>query len=68
MGRGVLCVALKSVMRKEWEPIHVGAEVCPEAKDAKEQEQRNSKLLECYGLMQCMCWSPEVNWSGLPVM
>ena len=38
---------LKSVMRSEREPSRVGAEVCPEAWDAEEQEQRNSELLEC---------------------
>ena len=34
-----------SMMRREWEPSHVGAEVCLKAWDAEEQEQRNSRLL-----------------------
>ena len=33
---------LKRVMRREWEPIHVEAEVCPEAEDDEKQGNRDT--------------------------
>ena len=49
---------LKSVMRREWEPNKVGAEVCPEAIDA---ESRGGEQWTVRVLRNCayVCVSPE---------
>ena len=49
---------LKNVMRREWEPNMVGAEVCPEAIDA---ESRGGEQWTVRVLRNCayVCVSPE---------
>ena len=57
---------LKSVMMREWEPNHVGAEVCPEAKYAEEHEEQWTVSMIKSGT--CACAGPwRVTWSRLGV-